>query len=192
MSFIYRNDKNQEYYLHKSLTKKGKFKYYFSTKKEGDLVDNIPSGYEIYENPNGQVFLRKIQPILITDIEKKIVSNGMQQYSDIKYFKIDIKKDIISIYTPDEDIEGLSKILETSPYLFGNNRKNNLLEQIIHYSPVLQFKLIDQSTRHFIARRYCYLGSIDDWIEIGNIDYLSDLVEKYIKHIGKNSYFDLI
>ncbi len=191
MSLVYRNYKNQEFYLHKSLTKKGNPKYYFSTKKEGELVDYIPDGYEIYENPNGQVFLSRIQPKLITDDEKSIVLNGMYKYSDVNIFKIDVKRDIINIYTPDQDIEELSKFIEMSPLRRKNRDKDNIINQVVHYSPVLQFILVDSSMRHFITRRYCYLGSIDDWIEIGQIGILSDLVKKYVKHIGKDSYYDL-
>jgi len=191
LSLVYRNYKNQEFYLHKSLTKKGNPKYYFSTKKEGELVDYIPDGYEIYENPNGQVFLSRIQPKLITDDEKSIVLNGMYKYSDVNIFKIDVKRDIINIYTPDQDIEELSKFIEMSPLRRKNRDKDNIINQVVHYSPVLQFILVDSSMRHFITRRYCYLGSIDDWIEIGQIGILSDLVKKYVKHIGKDSYYDL-
>lgn len=189
MSLVYRNFKNQEFYLHKSFTKKGNPKYYFSTKKEGEIIDHIPDGYEIYENPNGQVFLSRIQPKLITNAEEKIVSDGMQKYSDVGVFKIDVKKKIIAVYTPDQDIEELTKFIEMFP-LRGKNI-NTLINQAIHYSPVLQFKIVDDSRRHFITRRYCYLGSIDDWVEIGEIGILSELVKKYVKHIGKESYFYL-
>ena len=46
--------------------KTGKPRYWFSTKAEGDLVDAMPEGHEIYENPDAQVFLRKIVPQLVT------------------------------------------------------------------------------------------------------------------------------
>jgi hypothetical protein len=41
----------------------------FAMKSEGQLADRIPEGFEIYENPNAQVFLRRIPPKIITDEE---------------------------------------------------------------------------------------------------------------------------
>ena len=35
-----------------------------------------------------------------------------------------------------------------------------------------------------------FLGSIDDWIDIGH-GKLTTLVKTYLKHLGKDSYFEL-
>ena len=60
MPVTYNNRKNKTYYLHEGKTKTGKTRYYLSMKTNGQLVDEIPDGYEIYEHPsNAQVFLRK-------------------------------------------------------------------------------------------------------------------------------------
>jgi hypothetical protein len=64
------NRKRDTYYLHAGKTKTGKPRYWFSKTTEGDLVKLIPEGYEVYENPDAQVFLRKIadlQPTLYED-----------------------------------------------------------------------------------------------------------------------------
>jgi len=47
---------------------------------------------------------------------------------------------------------------------------------------------ICQSTR---TQRYCFLGSVDDWIEIGKPGKLSTLVKRYVKHLGQDSYVEL-
>jgi hypothetical protein len=44
---------------------------------EGDLVDTIPSGYEIYENPNGRVFLRRISAQIVFPEEVAAVREEM-------------------------------------------------------------------------------------------------------------------
>src|SRR5215467_16163471 len=61
------NAKGKTYYLHQGTTKTGKPKYHFSMQSEGILAASIPAGFEIYENPNAQVFLRHIPPKIITD-----------------------------------------------------------------------------------------------------------------------------
>jgi hypothetical protein len=54
--------------LHRGKTKLGNPKYFFALRDEGDLVEVIPAGYEVYENPNAQVFLRRTQSQVITDM----------------------------------------------------------------------------------------------------------------------------
>lgn len=79
MPITHVNAKEKTYYLHQGTTKTGKPRYYFSTKRDGTLVDTLPEGYEVYENPNAQVFLRRMVPQMIRDEEKQIVTNGMQK-----------------------------------------------------------------------------------------------------------------
>ena len=191
MSLVYTNRKGKIFYLHRGTTKTGKPKYFFSMIREGTLVDFVPDGYEIYENPNAQVFLRRIQPKIITDEEFAVVENGMKEFSPVPYYKIDVKKNVIIVYTADQDVDSLSELLKFAP-TEKSIRTEELLAHSITYSPILQFMLIDETKRFFITRRYCFLGSIDDWIEIGNPDTLEKLVKKYVKHLGQDSYYELI
>lgn len=184
------NRKGQTYYLHKSTTKTGKPRYYFSMKGEGDLVESIPDGFEIYENPNAQVYLRRTRPKIITDDEIAVVEKGMKRYCQLENYLIDVKKNIIAVYEPDQDVDRLSQILS-----FASMRKagvKDMLTEFLTYSPMLQFVLIDKEKRIFVTQRYCSLGSIDDWIEIGELDTLKNLVKTYVKHLGQETYFELL
>ncbi len=190
MTITYVNRKNQIYYLHQGITKTEKPKYFFSMKNEGPLVDNIPEGFEIYENPDARVYLRRIRPKIITDAELAIVNQGVQQFSKLKDYLTDVKKNALIVLTPDQDIEILSELLDRVPATSGQDVKS-LLAQSVTYSPYLQFVLIDEEKRIFITQRYCFLGSIDDWIEIGKPDTLPNLVKTYVKHLGQDSYYEL-
>ncbi|MCX6031107.1 MAG: hypothetical protein NT169_17640 [Chloroflexi bacterium] len=48
-----------------------------------------------------------------------------------------------------------------------DERIRNELDRYAQFSPVLRFILNNEARRTFRAERWCYLGSIDDWIEIG-------------------------
>jgi hypothetical protein len=65
------------------------------------------------------------------------------------------------------------------------------LRHVIHFSPMLVFQLVDAQRRTFQTQRYCFLGSVDDWIEIGKPGKLSTLVKRYVKHLGQDSYVEL-
>lgn len=190
MTVTHTNRKGKTYYLHQGTTKTGKPKYFFALRDEGDLVDTVPPGYEIYENPNGQVFLRKVRPQLITDEEVATVEAGMRQHCHLEHYIIDVKKDIIFIYTADQDIDLLAETFEIFPGVQAE-RARAALESVLSYSPMLQFVLVDEEKRLFEARRYCFLGSIDDWISIGGVEPLSELVKTYVQHLGEDSYYDL-
>ncbi len=187
------NAKGKTYYLHQGTTKTGKPKYYFSMEREGQLAAAIPEGFEIYENPNAQVFLRRIPPQIITDEERQVVEDGMRKYAEVQDYKIDVKGHAIVVYTADQDIETLADAFKDMyPGPSANTQLRTLLRQGIRYSPMLQFILEDAQRRTFVTQRYCFRGAIDDWIYLGTPGKLATLVKKYVRHLGKESYFDLL
>jgi hypothetical protein len=190
MSVQHRNRKGQTCYLHQGSTKTGKPKYFFSMKKEGTLAGKVPDGFEVYENPNAQVFLRRIGPKIITDEEVALVEEGMKRFCKLKYYQIDVKKNRIVVYQPVQDVDALAEVF----HFISGARGVLTAEQLgrrLTYAPMLRFELIDDAKREFMTQRYCFLGSIDDWIYIGGPDDLRSLVKKYVKHLGEESFFEL-
>lgn len=60
-----------------------------------------------------------------------------------------------------------------------------------HYTPVMRFVLQDEAKRVFRPERYCFRGSVEDWISIGEPDQLKKLTAKFLKHLGKDSLYEL-
>jgi hypothetical protein len=186
------NAKGKTYYLHQGTTKTGKPKYYFSMESEGPLAESIPAGFEIYENPNAQVFLRRIPPKVITDEERQVVEEGMRKYASVQDYKIDVKGNAIIVYTADQSVEtlaGLFKDLHPNPS--AHPQLMATLRGVIQYSPMMQFVLEEKEQRLFTVQRYCFRGSIDDWIDLDQ-GTLAQLVRTYVKHLGNASYFELV
>ncbi len=209
MPVTYKNRKNQTYYLHQGKTKTGKPKYYFSMRKSGQLGEEIPDGYEIYEHPsNAQVFLRKKQPQLITELEKHLVNKYLKKLKTNRPYIIDIRAETITIFESSHDPDEVSKegyypdeILKAYEWILNSiqqkqpNTKPNLqaiINEQAYYEAVLRFTLDNKKTRSFTVERYCFLGSIDDWIYLDGPEHLESLAKKYIKHLGQESFFDLI
>lgn len=59
-----------------------------------------------------------------------------------------------------------------------------------YYTAVLRFCLIDKKDRTFTAERYCFRGSIDDWISLRTSKNFRDLVKKYVKLLGTDELFE--
>ncbi|WP_244895355.1 hypothetical protein [Evansella clarkii] len=180
MPVIYKNFRNDAYFLHSKLTKKGTTTYHFSKDAKGAAdLNQIPEGYEIYENPNGRVFLRKEQKPVIHKEEISVINDGMKKYSEIEDFKLDIKKNVVFIYT----VEDL---------YFNSSIPKQLLQQTKNYATELRFVLVDKEERAFEVERFNYSGSVDDWIFLDGSNDLEALVQEYVQHLGKDSFYDLM
>ncbi len=190
MAIEYVNRKGRKHYLHEGKTKTGKPKYFFSMKSEGTLVAAIPEGYEIYEHPSAQVFLRKIPPQMITPEEVAIVRDGIKKHIQIDYFIVNVEGKHIVVYLCDQDVDMLVEIA-TSAHRNDGARVRDAIARSLSYSPMMQFVLNDAQTREFRVERWCFLGSVDGWIFLASSTNLKELVKKYVAHLGKESFYDL-
>ncbi|MFC1835505.1 hypothetical protein ACFL2Q_12335 [Thermodesulfobacteriota bacterium] len=186
----YTNRKGKTYYLHVGKTKKGNPSYHFSMKPPAKLVKEMPEGYEIYENPNAQVFLRKILPKEILDEEIALLDHELRTHAKPTKYIIDTKGKVISIFWTDQSGP---RVGELSSF-FGMARMEEFCESHGYFSPMIRFTLVDPQERLFIAERYCFRGSIDDWMHLlgGGPDSLQTLVKRYVKHLGEESFYELM
>ncbi len=201
MAVQYTNRIEKTYYLRVGRSKTGKPRYFFSAQQtgKGEAVEQLPQGYEIYEHPeNAQVFLRKKRPQLITDIEKHLVEKSAKTLTRSKRYRVDYKDEYITVYESNVDIGNLKSI-------FGGLMKHTPLRPGItvddamstlvsvsdqHYTAMLRYRLVDRERRMFTAERFCFRGSIDDWIHLGGPDDLKSLVTRYMKLLGTDEFFD--
>jgi hypothetical protein len=188
MSVTYTNRKGDTYYLHQGTTKKGNPNYYFAKKEPDTPVETIPDGYEIYENYKSQVFLRRIRPKHIRDEELAIVDQAVAAHPDISRHLLEVRDKTIFIYTAVQNIDRLRETIAT--YHPGENIEN-WLAQILNYDTQLRFTLHDPQQRTFIAERYNFLGSIDDWIQISGPGDLETLVQTFVPHLEQESFYTL-
>jgi len=189
VAFCYTNSKKEKYYLLTRKSSKGESQYFLSSSPEGKLAESIPEGYEIYENPNGLVYLRKIKPRVITVKEIEIVKSGIIKYTECKNLKIDIQEDIIEIYIADKDLKGLTKAMKEKDWF---NIPNEVFQNRIYYSPIMQLVLIEKRERLFLTEFFYPLVSGIKWVQVGNADKLENHVKKYVKHINEDSYFEFV
>ena len=139
MGVEYKNRKNKAHYLHMGKTKTGKPKYYFSMKKDGELADAIPEGYEIYEHPaNAQVFLRKKLPQLITDFEKHIVERELKNACSSRWYLVDIKRKELTIYESNQDIDELKDIFGSKARPNDHSFMDDILSIAVDYFPLMK------------------------------------------------------
>jgi hypothetical protein len=184
------NRAGRTYYLHQGETKSGGASYFFSTKPDGPLAVAIPEAYEIYEKPNGQVFLRSVKTKLITEQELAIVEDTVRRLCRLDLVKVDVRKNTLTVLTAEDsmesDYERYWKELGVSDSLYKRQR-----ERHAYYTAVLRFVLVDAKKRTFNCDRYCFRGSMEGWIHLEGPGTLKALADKYVPHLGMKSFYEL-
>jgi hypothetical protein len=191
--FSYTNSKKKVYFLHQKINKKGSINYYFSPKNEGNLVKEIPEGYEVWENPVGsQVFLRKQEMRLITKEEEKEIESALKKWCPV-YAKFDIRGRQIIIYGSNAE-KGFSSLKKLLPGFAIPDDFVKFAKERIVYMPLLRFTLSDSIKRTFSTERWCFIGSIDDWMFLFEYDdgSLRELCEDLFPHLGQESFYDIM
>jgi hypothetical protein len=170
MPVTYTNRKGMTYYLCRGVTKTGKPRYYFAREPKGEPVEQIPEGFKISESVNGIVSLAKDRPALIWPEEVAAVEAAVRQHPKSNKYRVNVKHNRIEVYEQvGLDAEELASALAQEglgiPGLA--NRLRPTMEDRAQFTPVLRFILADAERRTFRVQRWCYLGSIDDWIDVG-------------------------
>ena len=193
MPITHTNRKGTVYYLHQGITKTGKPRYYFAREPSERGIERIPDGYEITESVNGVVSLRRVTPQLISDLEVQAVKLAVQSHSHLRRYRVDVKKDAITIYEP---VGGM--IDEVMKKIWGGTIPDSTLERIrleneryAQYTPVMRFLLMDAEKREFTVERMCYRGGMEGWLSLHRWGNIRSLGKQYIHHLGKESFFDL-
>lgn len=195
MPVTYTNRKGILYYLHRGTTRAGKPRYFFSREASGQLLEQIPPGCEITESVNGIVSLRKVEPPLIADEEVQVVRTALDRLPRLRRYQVERKRNAILIYEPcgvweadDPFVLGLVKD-GLSPVLA--KRLQELNEQIVQYTPVMRFTLVDRQARIFAVHRMCYRSSVDGWLCLHAEGDLGALVRRYVRHLGQDTFYEL-
>lgn len=194
MPVTYTNRKGVTYYLCRGTTKAGRPYYYFAREPKGDPMEAIPEGFKISESVNGFVTLARDQPLQIRPEELAAVEAAVKCHPKAGKYRVGAKHNRIEIYErvgPDADellamfrgMGGLS--------LDQENRLREVQNGHARYEAVMRFILADEERRTFRAQRRCYLGSVDDWIDISEPGRLDKLARKLTPKLGTEGFFEL-
>jgi len=213
-SFEYTNRRGVSYYLHARQGREGAMCYTLKRSKEG-AVAGLPPGYEVVENVNGQASVRRARPLQISADEEATVRSGLSRHG-LATYRFEVRDGQITIFEPDRDPAEIAtefNPLDTMPAGIGKRveamlrerfgdaavdqhvrehreRLRQQLEKTTRYAPVLRFRLVDRKRRLFEVARMTYLGE-GGWHALDVLP-LATAVKSYVKHLGRDSFFELI
>jgi hypothetical protein len=193
----YENRMGDVYYLQEGKTRTGKPTYYTGRKIKGTPLAAMPEGHEFYERPDtGQVVVRKVPPSPITEFERKQTEDIVRRAGGLKHFVVHIEGNALVVYTPSHSPADTDDLIERlAGPSFGGARAAEYRDKWIkesQYMKMLRFKLVNPDTREYRAERWCFRGSIDDWIMLAGSGSLAKVVEQYAKHLHRESFFELM
>jgi len=197
MAFEYVNRKDDRYYLQAGKTRTGKPRYYFGRELTGTPVEDLPEGYEVCESPGtGQVHLRKRQSTPITPQERETVAEGIRRHAGLEHFILDVSGKSLVVYLPAMEERAADRLLETigGGFLLHSTRAAEVKQDMIRrsqFSKMMRFQLVDKKNRLFVVHRWCFRGSIDDWIYLAGPASLDDLVREYVPNLGKDDFYEM-
>ena len=185
MPIEYINRRNDKYYLKTAPTKNGKIQYCAVTNIQkinpDDLVEEIPSGYEFYEDPKeARVYFRKIPVYNISDEEVEIVDSVMRNHETVSDYIIDKGVNEITVY--------ISRMIDYDDDIVPGFKER--LYRYRRYEDDLKFGKESKKSKRYTAQRFCYRSGVDDWIIMERSNDLRYLAEKYCCHIDKESLYD--
>ena len=185
MPITHINRKGQTYTLHVGTTRAGNPKYFFSRSSEGALAEQLPEDLEIYEQPTGQVSVRRARPQVITDEELQVLEGELARAPSVQHAYVDRDREVMTVFVADVgDLEAIQR--KFAPFV-----RFEPSDIKVRYDPVFKFVLVDVEERTFQAQRYCYRGSIDRWIFVGSAGSLAEVARRNLVHINKDSYYEL-
>ncbi|HRX83259.1 MAG TPA: hypothetical protein P5307_29540 [Pirellulaceae bacterium] len=189
----YVNRRGHRYFVFQGKTKSGKPKYFASRKQKSDkaeLIESLPESYELFENPaDGLVHIRLRRTSPIIEAERELVERLVLALSSYSIVQTIIDRNFIVVYVPDTDpmdaAARMVAIFGTTPAKIAEWTASQT-----RYSAELRFGLVDADERLFVAERFCYRSSVDDWIPISGTSSLEPLVRQIAVRLGSDSFYD--
>lgn len=206
--FAHTNAYGDTYYLHVLRRGRGRKKYVMRKRAAG-AAGNLPEGYEVRENIHGQVTVRRTRPRFFTEDEEDLLATQLKRLRPFAY-RLDVTGRTATVYASSLDrkcfadsldaefadgfADALNKTLagKYSPELialFRARRKDKDAKRPRFY-PLLRLVLVDDGARRFAVERVCFTGD-SAWMRL-EILPLTAAMMRYLPHLGKDSFFDLM
>jgi hypothetical protein len=191
MTLAFKSSQGKAYFIKAKLTKKGNRSYFLTTKKDDACLNEMPQGYEVFEKyDSGMMFIRKSKKSNFEPEALAIIERELTQNDSISDYKLDVNGNEVTVYILASGRPG-----GTAQNRFAEPDRDSFFNQGFRgrYEAAMRIKLhLSKSEREVEFMRYCYRGSVDDWITVGGGNDFKALAKEFLYHLGKDSYYDLI
>ena len=206
--FTYTDRDGQTYYPHAVRRTDGR-EIYVMRKQRAGALKSLPDTHEVRESIHGGVSVRRKRPRLISTAEERLLRGALAQSRPLAY-ELDIEGRSATVYASSLDRKCFAESLDAEfadgfadaltktlakrypPELVAMFRARQREQDAKRprFYPLLRFVLADRTKRLFAVERVCFTGE-SSWIRLEVLP-LSAAAMKYLPHLGRDSFFDLI
>ena len=187
----YTNRMGDTYYLHEGKTKTGKIRYFAAKKPREGTLSAMPEGFEFSESINGVVSVRRIKEsdtrIPASDIA--LVQAELDRHHHLCEHRIDIVKGEIVVFEPANPLSELHEEMARSFPILAY-RDLSSIKRRVRYDPVMKFVPLQKNSGYSV-HRMTYRGD-GGWSWPLASGRLHDLVQKFLRHVGTDEFFELL
>ncbi len=195
MPITYTNRRGITYHLCRTVGDTGTARYVFAREPRGEPVEELPDGYTIAESINGRVTLSRQRPSPIEAAEIAAVEAAVQRHPQAADYRVGVKDKTIVVYKRTGlNLDGLAALLGRSGLPVPASRVEEAraeFDRHARYTPVLRFILLDAAQRTFHPQRWCYLGSVDGWLDLAVTGSLEELAARLVPTLGTDDFYQL-
>jgi len=182
----YRNRKGELYYLHEAITRHGNVRYYFARKTKDNLAKFIPLGYEIYESPSSQVYLRRLSEESFHKDEIFIIENYLSKCIGPDNFVINASQNWIEILLANKNVEEQEGLLTLT--ISPENAQMDMFKSDENFSPFIRIVIRKTGmNRLFVFEKFYKYEIANRWKIIDDNIELLVLLKKHCPKL--KSYF---
>lgn len=197
MPVKYENSIGIEYVLQKSEGEDDPDSFFFSSHDGGEKVNEIPSGYEIYEDPENEPFLVPEGKNSVPEEEIAAVESELEKIDHLNEFPgqchVESFDNSIRVYLIDQTPEAVADVIRVLPEE-GEDILERISEGNVTYTAYMKFCRGKKGKNYYVDRRmFSGLQKRDEekWLFVAGEENISETASKYLPHLEKDSFFEL-
>ena len=197
MSVKYENEIGMEYVLQKPENEDNPGSFFFSSYNVGETVDERPSGYEIYEDPEKEPFLLPEGRDPVPEEEITAVESELEKIDHLNkrdgQCQVESFDNSIRVYLLDQTPEAVADVVNIFPEE-GESILDEISEGKVTYTAYMRFSRGESGKGYYVYRRtFSGLQKRDEekWLFVAGEESIEEAASKYLPHLEQDSFFEL-
>ncbi|MBS3812360.1 hypothetical protein KGY64_00890 [Candidatus Bipolaricaulota bacterium] len=198
MAVEYENEIGIEYILQKPEDDDDPDSYFFSSRDVGERVEELPGGYEVYEDPEHEVFLVQEGGDPVPEEDVATVRGALEDIDHLNeyenLYRVETFDDSIWVYLTDDTPETITDVINWFP-----EEEERILDEISRgnftYSAYLKFCRGGENRDTYYVYRRMFSGlqerDSDRWLFVSGEEDIREAASKYLPHLEQDSFFEL-
>ncbi len=197
MSVKYKNEIGMEYTLQKPEGEEDPDSFFFSSHDAGEKVDELPSGYETYEDPEHEPFLVPEGKNPVPEEDITAVESELEEIDHLNKYPghchVESFDNSIRVYLLDQTPEAIVDVISALP-----EEGERILEEIsegnVTYTANMKFDRSKSGKKYYVDRRmFSGLPKRDEerWLFVAEEENITKAASKYLPHLEQDSFFEL-